>query len=102
MAKKKELTERQKHKELIAEIAEQNEKASYPTGFESCIIGMVYRFGEEPAICLDERKVINLLKKRDGMSEEEAWEFYDYNILGYGSSTETLPVFLNKVVSCGK
>jgi hypothetical protein len=98
MAKKKVLTERQKHKELIDDIAEYNEKASYPTGFESCIIGMVHRFGEEPAICLDEEKVIKLLMKRDKMTEEEAWEFYDYNILGYGSSSETLPVFLNKVV----
>jgi hypothetical protein len=102
MAKKKVLTERQKHKELIDEIAERNPKASYPTGFESCIVGMVYKFGEEPAICLDEWKVIKLLMKRDKMTEEEAWEFYEYNILGYGSSSETLPVFLNKVVFCGK
>ena len=78
-------------------ISDYNPNTCYPTGFASCIIGIAFQFGQEPAICLDEEKVIKLLMKRDGMTREEAIEFYDYNILGYGTDSQTLPIFLKLI-----
>jgi hypothetical protein len=59
-------------------------------GFDEAILGVVERIGLQ-AICYDTHKVISILMR--DMSEEEAWEYYSYNMLGayVGEST---PVFL--------
>ena len=59
-------------------------------GFDEAIIGVVQRIGLE-AICYDLNKVISILMRE--MTEEEAWEYYHFNIAGawVGEST---PVFL--------
>jgi hypothetical protein len=59
-------------------------------GFDEAILGVVERIGLQ-AICYDTHKVIEILMK--DMTEEEAWEYYSYNMLGayVGEST---PVFL--------
>jgi hypothetical protein len=59
-------------------------------GFDDAIIGVVQRIGLQ-AICYDTHKVIEILMK--DMSEEDAWDYYSYNLLGayVGEST---PVFL--------
>jgi hypothetical protein len=59
-------------------------------GFDEAILGVVERIGLQ-AICYDTNKVISILMR--DMSEEEAWEYYSYNMLGayVGEST---PVFL--------
>lgn len=50
-------------------------------GLEDAFIGVSFRFGQEPIACYDYDKVIEGLTK-DGMSEEEAVEYFDYNIIG--------------------
>lgn len=59
-------------------------------GFDDAIIGVVERIGLQ-AICYDTHKVIKILMK--DMSEEDAWDYYSFNMLGayVGEST---PVFL--------
>ena len=59
-------------------------------GFDEAIVGVVERVGLQ-AICYDTHKVIEILIR--DMSEEEAWDYYSYNMLGayVGEST---PVFL--------
>ena len=59
-------------------------------GFDEAIIGVVQRIGLQ-AICYDLNKVIAILMQE--MTEEEAWEYYQFNIAGawVGEST---PVFL--------
>jgi len=49
----------------------------YPTGFESAIIGL-----DINSFCLimDATKILDLLVQRDGMDEEEAIEYFEYNI----------------------
>jgi hypothetical protein len=50
-------------------------------GFDHCIISVVESFhGRHAVYSLD--KVIQTLMNRDGMTREEAVEFYQYNILG--------------------
>ena len=57
-----------------------NQEALYPTGFEEAIIGIAERIGSEPLILLDRQKCIEILMK--DMSEEEAIEYFDFNVLG--------------------
>ena len=62
-------------------------------GFDDAIMGVVQRIGLQ-AICYDTHKVIEILMK--DMSEEDAWDYYSYNMLGayVGEST---PVFLERM-----
>jgi hypothetical protein len=50
-------------------------------GFDDAIIGICTRFGSEPHLVYSKPKVIQSLMK-DGMSEEEAEEHFDFNIIG--------------------
>jgi hypothetical protein len=64
-------------------------------GFDEAIIGVVQRMGIQ-AICYDQDKVIDTLMEKDGMTYEEAVEYFDFNIAGawVGEST---PFFLQKM-----
>jgi hypothetical protein len=46
------------------------------------IIGIVEEFGNGPRILYSKKKIIEILMERDSMTELDAIEFYDYNILG--------------------
>ena len=50
-------------------------------GYDDCVIGVLERFGTEPIILYDKDKVIEKLVA-DGLTLEEAVEFYEYNQLG--------------------
>lgn len=50
-------------------------------GFDDCILGVALRYGSEPFIVYDMDKVIGKLVD-DGMSLEEAEEYFEFNILG--------------------
>jgi hypothetical protein len=73
-------------------ISEEYPELLKADGFDDAIIGVVQRMGVQ-AICYDEEKVIDILMKRDGMTLEEAMEYFDFNIAGawVGDST---PFFL--------
>ena len=68
--------------ELLDRIGSLNEKALKPDGFESCVVGMLRRFNDEPLVLLDAGKCIRVLMERDGMDEEEAREFFEFNTIG--------------------
>ena len=57
-------------------------------GFDDCIHGIIERFGQDDIICYDRDKIIEKLMK-DGIPEHEAFEYYEFNILGawMGDST---------------
>ena len=50
-------------------------------GFDEAIIGLCRKAGHDDCLLYDEDKVINLLMG-DGMSYDEAIEYYEYNIAG--------------------
>ena len=51
-------------------------------GFDKAIMGIVERSGMNPVVLYNKNKCIDIMVKRDGMTEEEAIEFYYYNIVG--------------------
>ena len=63
-------------------------------GFDEAILGVVQRMGIQ-AICYDQDKVIDILME-DGMSLEEAVEYFEFNIAGawVGEST---PFFMQRM-----
>jgi len=65
-------------------------------GYDDCIVGMVERFGMTPIICYDKAKVLRKLLRDDGMTQDEAEEFFDFNQLGAWMGNGT-PCFL----TCG-
>ena len=50
-------------------------------GHDEAIVGVVNRFGQDPILCYDYEKVISQLVT-DGMTDEEASEWFDFNIIG--------------------
>jgi hypothetical protein len=51
-------------------------------GLDDAIIGIVEEFGNGPRILYSKPKILNILCERDLMTQSEAEEFYNYNILG--------------------
>ena len=69
--------------ESVNDLSEyENEEALYADGFEEAYIGMVMRAGSPPVAGSDEGKCISILMNRDGMSHEEALDFFSFNTLG--------------------
>ena len=64
------------------DINEFAEGAVILEGLDDAIIGIVEEFGNGPRILYSKDKILTILCDRDGMSIEEAEEFYGYNILG--------------------
>ncbi len=67
---------------MTVDIDSYAENAILLDGLESCIVGIVEEFGGGNRILYSKSKIIQLLCERDLMTEGEAEEFYDYNILG--------------------
>lgn len=51
-------------------------------GFNEAIIGVCRRFGQSPIVAYDYEKCIQILVSRDGMTEEDAREFFEFNVIG--------------------
>jgi hypothetical protein len=78
--------------ELIATYAEDHPELIQMDGFEDCAIGLLERFGQPPIIVYDRRRVIAKLMAQ-GMTDEEAEEYYGFNQLGAWVGEYT-PAFL--------
>jgi hypothetical protein len=61
-------------------------------GYDDCIVGVVTRMGQDPIICYDTTKIISSLVSQ-GMTEEEAEEYFHFNQLGAWVGDHT-PCFL--------
>ena len=77
----------------IDDINEQAEGAIILDGLDTAIIGIVEEFGNGPRILYSKEKIIDILVERDGMTSEEAIEYYDFNILGLYAGEQN-PIFL--------
>jgi len=73
------MSERNELKEQLLEMG--LEEVVVMEGYDDCVIGVLERFGTEPVILYDRDRVIDKLIA-DGLTPEEAVEFYEYNQLG--------------------
>jgi hypothetical protein len=61
-------------------------------GYDDCIVGVVEQFGRPEILCYDKAKVLDKMVK-DGMTYEEAEEFWSFNQIGAWVGDAT-PCFL--------
>jgi hypothetical protein len=64
-------------------------------GFDEAIIGVCERHTQTPAIAYSTDKIIDILMSQ-GMNEEEAWEYFDFNVFGAWVG-EATPYFIDKI-----
>ena len=79
----------------------ENEEALYADGFEEAYVGIIMRAGSPAVAGYDRGKCISILMNRDGMSHEEAEEFFSFNTLGayVGENTPCFISFSDEFVS---
>lgn len=67
-------------------------------GLESAIVGIVEEFGNGPRIVYSKDAIIDILCRRDEMTEEEAEEFYSFNILGLHAGEQNAVFLTTKLL----
>ena len=78
------------------ELAEQfGEDILLMDGYDDCVVGVVEQFGRPPIVCYDRELVIRKLME-DGMTQEEAEEFFEFNQIGAWVGERT-PCFLTSI-----
>lgn len=85
-------------REHIMQELEESE-ALTADGFEDALIGIVERPGMTVAL-YDRDQCIDILMSRDGMSHEEAEEYFDFNVRSawFGDKTPAFATLLTKEV----
>lgn len=77
---------------ISIEDLELDEETIILDGLDDCVVGVSEEFGKGRRLVYDRAKIIEKLQS-DGMTYEEAFEYYDYNILGLYAG-ELNPIFL--------
>jgi hypothetical protein len=75
------------------DIFEYCERAVVLDGLDEAIVGICEDFSSGPRIMYSKSKILEILQKRDLMTEQESEEFYDFNILGLYAGEQN-PVFV--------
>lgn len=75
------------------DISEINPEALLCDGFDDAIIGMAERINLNSVVAYSVEKMLDIMVNRDGMTYEEALEYYDYNIQGAWMGDNT-PIFI--------
>jgi len=63
-------------------------------GFDEAIIGSITSYGRGETVLYSTQKIIEVMMERDGMTAEDAMEFFNFNILG-SYNGNGMPAFLN-------
>lgn len=85
-----------KFQTVIDQLTEENPDALLADGFEAALIGIARRCGQPSLAVYDISKCIKILEKRHKLSNEEAWEYFDFNVAGSWVGENT-PIFFDKV-----
>jgi hypothetical protein len=75
-------------------MAGENPEALFADGFEDAIIGIARRFSLPPLVAYDYNKCIEILVD-DGMTAEEAMEYFEFNVQGSWMGEGT-PIFIEE------
>ena len=81
------------HRDFLERMQELNPSAAYPTGMEACIVGIGRRAAEPPLFVVSTARCIEHYMTADGMSREDALEFFEYNCVS-AFVGEGTPIFL--------
>ena len=81
--------------ELIEMYGEEAENMVLADGLDKAFVGVAFSFGEKIRAVYDIDKVIEELQEQ-GMSHEDAQEYFDYNIAGAYEGDQT-PIFMHSM-----
>lgn len=86
--------------DCLEKIAEVNEEALYPSDLKEAVIGMVERCGQKPLVLMSTQKCLKIFMERDGMSEDEALEYFDFNVIGswLGEGTPCFATLVDDII----
>lgn len=79
--------------ELIEMYGEEAENMVLAEGLDKAFVGVAFSFGEKIRAVYDIDKIIEELQEQ-GMSHEDAQEYFDYNIAGSYVGDQT-PIFMH-------
>ena len=79
--------------ESLEALSEENPEALKADGFDAAFVGYGYQHGSDALAIYDENKCIQILVKRDGMTEEQAVDFFYFNVKGAFVGDGT-PIFM--------
>lgn len=65
-------------------------------GFDKAVLGVATRCAHGDVVVYDYEKCVEVLMERDGMTDEEAIEFMDFNVVG-AYVGEGTPFFLHRM-----
>ena len=93
-----ELDERVNIREVLAEDWDAELLFLSEEEFDEAIIGVSERIGNEPVVAYDTTKIVEILVLNHSMSVDEAYEYFEFNILGayVGERTPTFITFTFK------
>jgi hypothetical protein len=75
------------------QVAEYNEEALLIDGFDEALMGVAERINLTPVAAYNVDKILEILIERDGMTSDEALEYFEYNIIGAWMGENT-PIFI--------
>ena len=73
-----------------------NDDLLWADGLLNAVIGIATRADGLRVVCYSIEKIIEIFMKRDGMTEEEAYEFYEFNVACAWVGDKT-PIFVETV-----
>lgn len=82
--------------DIIADLGEIDEEILLADGFEEALIGYAEGAGIRTVAVYDRFQCIHILMERDGMTEEDAEDHFQYNVIG-SYVGETTPIFITNL-----
>jgi hypothetical protein len=65
----------------------------FADGFDNAVMGVARRAGQPDVMAYDYAKCVQILMERDDMTEEEAFEYMEFNVVGSFVGEKT-PIFI--------
>jgi len=82
---------------MLMDLARENEEgAIILDGLDAAVLGVVSRCGQAPCLLYSSERIVRILMERDGMTREDAEEFFDFNTAGAYMGERT-PLFLHDI-----
>jgi len=63
-------------------------------GFDEAIVGSITSYGRGETVLYSTQKILEIMMERDGMTAEDAMEFFNFNVIG-SYNGDGMPAFLN-------
>jgi hypothetical protein len=79
---------------MIVDIDNYAEGAIILDGFNDAIVGITEEFGGIKRLLYSKNKILEILQENNPMTQSEAEEYYDYNIIGLYAGNQN-PIFLD-------